>query len=291
MLNSINDSMSSAGGSVKLQRKGADGIMLDSTQAELNLLDSQARIKTAARVLTTLNPAQKLVWATAKKSEGNARYKSGDHDGAIELYLQALAGLDFGTEPEARRRAVHELQLPVLCNLAACMLAKQEWRRAVQLCDEALAIEPTSIKAVLRRARANTELELYKQARTDIDRARALAHSAGDRAAVNDVKKALAGLARGRREHARQEGRRAELAKRMLRGVRTAGLYSDGNGGNKVSRGHDVDGTASAAASAAHTSVIAPRRSKARWHGVVLAALAAAALLLAWLAGRYGSRK
>ena len=97
MLNSINDSMSSAGGSVKLQRKGADGIMLDSTQAELNLLDSQARIKTAARVLTTLNPAQKLVWATAKKSEGNARYKSGDHDGAIELYLQALAGLVIAT--------------------------------------------------------------------------------------------------------------------------------------------------------------------------------------------------
>ena len=89
MLNSINDSMSSAGGSVKLQRKGADGIMLDSTQAELNLLDSQARIKTAARVLTTLNPAQKLVWATAKKSEGNARYKSGDHDGAIDAFYHS----------------------------------------------------------------------------------------------------------------------------------------------------------------------------------------------------------
>ena len=164
ILKSMNDSMSSAGGSVKLQRKGPDGIMLDSTQAELNLLDSKAQIKSAARVLTTLSPAQKLAWATAKKDEGNVRYKAEDHDGAIELYLQALAGLDFGTEPETRHRAVHGLQLPILCNLAACMLAKQEWCRAMQLCDEALAIEPRSIKAALRRARASTELELFKQA-------------------------------------------------------------------------------------------------------------------------------
>eukprot|EP00937_MAST-01D_sp_MAST-1D-sp2_P002409 g2409.t1 len=169
VLDTMNQSMAATGGSVKLQRRCDDGVMLDSTQEELALLDSQSRVKNAARALAGLTPPQKLRWARAKKDEANGHFKAGDVPRACELYLQALAGLDFGDTAQSRAEAVQGLQLPVLSNLAACMLAQQQWLRAGQLCDEALKIEPGHIKSLLRRGRARTELERFDQARGDFE--------------------------------------------------------------------------------------------------------------------------
>ena len=96
MLASANSSMGASGGSVSLKRRCAGGLLLDATAHERGRLDSAARVKSAALALQGLTPPQKLTWALAKKEQGNARFRAGDAAEAVELYITALAGLDFG---------------------------------------------------------------------------------------------------------------------------------------------------------------------------------------------------
>lgn len=44
----------------------------------------------------------------------------------------------------------------------------QQWEKARQMCDEALKINPTYIKALQQRARAYTKLTMFDKARSGV---------------------------------------------------------------------------------------------------------------------------
>jgi hypothetical protein len=69
--------------------------------------------------------------------------------------MDALLGLDLSNEgSKCHNDMIDLLQVPVLCNLAACFLQTQEYQRVVRLCSEALVVRPSCAKARLRRAQA-----------------------------------------------------------------------------------------------------------------------------------------
>jgi tetratricopeptide (TPR) repeat protein len=128
-----------------------------------------------ARLLSLLSPREKVEWAAARRAEGNEHYHAGRTEEAVQHYLDCLLAMDLGEDSaESRRLARDAIQLPVLCNLAACYLGKGQLLRAKRLCDEALALDEGCLKARLRRAKALTLLGEFKLARADLNAAERL---------------------------------------------------------------------------------------------------------------------
>jgi hypothetical protein len=122
---------------------GNYGRICYSTDAEIKELDTKARMKFAAQSLVGLSTAQKLSWAIDHKNKGNKLYKDEKFQDAADIYLevcalrfpkcvsdivyerqpQALTALDSYSMDSDAQKAKRELQLPILCNLAACLLS------------------------------------------------------------------------------------------------------------------------------------------------------------------------
>jgi tetratricopeptide (TPR) repeat protein len=279
MLSSANETMGAGGGSVSLKRRGEDGVMLDATPAERDLLDTQARVKSAALALQGLDPEQKLAWALSKRAEGDKRFAAGATADAVELYIAAMAGMDFGNvghgstaAEEAdnagggarsatwRSHVQRVLQVPVLISLGACMLATEQFAKATQVLDQALALEPRSAGALLQRARARTALCAFAGARRDLEavlggesRGCAVSAHAADgstaggraeqlveerrRARRAEAECLLARLAKAEAVDQRHERAKDGIARRMAAGLKQGRLYSDKQQGAKKGAG------------------------------------------------------
>jgi len=298
MLSSANETMGAGGGSVSLKRRGEDGVMLDATPAEHDLLDTQARVKSAALALQGLDPEQKLAWALLKRAEGDKRFAAGATADAVELYIAAMAGMDFGgnvghgsataAAEEAddarggarsatwRSHVQRMVQVPVLISLGTCMLATEQFAKATQVLDQALALEPRSAGALLQRARARTALCAFAGARRDLEavlggESRGCAASAlaadgstvGDRTeqlveerrrARAEAERLLARLATAEAVDQRHERAKDGMARRMAAGLKQGRLYSDKKQGAKKGAGPR--------AAAAPTVAAPPRRRR-----------------------------
>lgn len=108
--------------SVSLKRKAANGVMLDTSPQEIALLDTQAKVKHSAQRVAQLNQTDKAAWADAQRHRGNTAFQRQAFAEAADCYVQALAALDFGSTAAERQQCQLTAQLPLTCNLAACML-------------------------------------------------------------------------------------------------------------------------------------------------------------------------
>lgn len=126
MLASINEVMAPVAvdptTSVSLKRKLDNGVMLDTSPKEVAYLDMKAKVKHSARQVALLDKATKTKWIEDRRAEGNAAFRRKEFTQAADAYIQALAGLDFGLTDEEKTTCQQQLQLPLTCNLAACML-------------------------------------------------------------------------------------------------------------------------------------------------------------------------
>eukprot|EP00775_Hariotina_reticulata_P008633 gene8633-8814_t len=94
------------------------------------------------------------------KQEGNALYAQEDWDGALQLYWQAI---DHAPE-DAQEKAVY------FSNAAACYLKQQAWQLAVEQCTQALKLNNSYLKALVRRATALQEMDDLEHAVADAQR-------------------------------------------------------------------------------------------------------------------------
>ncbi|KAI9995868.1 hypothetical protein PInf_012936 [Phytophthora infestans] len=126
MLASINEVMAPVAtdvcGSVTLQRKTENGIMLNTSEKEIAYLDTKARVKHSAQQVAQLDKLAKARWVETQRQAGNDAFHTGNYQQAAEAYIQALTALDFGSTLEEKISCQQELQIPLTCNLAACML-------------------------------------------------------------------------------------------------------------------------------------------------------------------------
>ncbi|GLD94922.1 hypothetical protein PINS_up003547 [Pythium insidiosum] len=170
MLASINEVMapvaSERHAGVTLQRRLDNGVMLNTTPSELALLDLQAKVKHSAQQVAQLSARlDKLAWTQDLRSRGNDAFRAHRYSEAAELYVQALAGLDFGATLEERRACQRDVQVPITCNLAACLLMQDQWDKARRVCDQALEIDTNHVRTRKLRAKALTRLGRFDDAR------------------------------------------------------------------------------------------------------------------------------
>jgi tetratricopeptide (TPR) repeat protein len=100
--------------------------------------------------------------STVEKDKGNENYKAGDHKQAVECYTLALELL---TDDDA------ELAATVRANRAQAYIKLGMWKDTELDCNEALALVPGHMKALMRRARARFELKNPADALADAEAA------------------------------------------------------------------------------------------------------------------------
>jgi tetratricopeptide (TPR) repeat protein len=93
----------------------------------------------------------------AAKAEGNALYSKGDYRGAIAKYTEALGHEGIS---DADRSTL-------LSNRAQALIKSHESIAAAEDCNAALALQPTNVKALFRRAVANEDLGSKAEAIAD----------------------------------------------------------------------------------------------------------------------------
>jgi len=156
LLDTMNEHLREAGGSVELVRQSNGGEYYESpedNQKTIQAVDTKMRQTQLAHLISVLTTSEKLEWAVGVKEQGNDCYVANDFENAIQKYMDAMVGLDFGSSDEEAALTKERLQIPILNNLAACYIAKGEWRKVVRLCDQSLELEAWNLKALLRRSR------------------------------------------------------------------------------------------------------------------------------------------
>jgi FK506-binding protein 4/5 len=131
--------------------------------------------RTALRArLATAQLVPALNEQLAERAAGNAAYRAGRFDAALESYERALAILDFVQGVSAADQAeVNANKGTVLWNMAAAHLGRHEHGAAVAKCTQALALPgvdgPQQVRLLLRRATAHTRRHDYAAAQADLD--------------------------------------------------------------------------------------------------------------------------
>lgn len=119
----------------------------------------------------SLKGREKIDAAQKRKDEGNALYKAQKLARAQRKYNKAfeITGDDYDASDDEKKE-LRVLKLPLLTNLAAVELALKDYKGCIKHCGQALEADGSSVKALLRRAKALNATEDLDACRADLDR-------------------------------------------------------------------------------------------------------------------------
>lgn len=117
-------------------------------------------------------PAEVLTPVSTWKGGGNSLFKKGQFDLANDQYDRAAKYLTCTLLASTVDFDLYkELVIALLLNLAACAIKLGSFQRAMNVCSLVIHIQPDSIKAWFRRAKAALELGLITSAFEDLTQA------------------------------------------------------------------------------------------------------------------------
>ncbi|KAL7093211.1 hypothetical protein ACP275_11G029200 [Erythranthe tilingii] len=102
-----------------------------------------------------------IAQANDAKLEGNSLFKDG-------LYEEALSKYELAIQTVPNDASSSELQSICHANRAACYSKLGKYEETVKECTKALELNPTYLKALLRRAEAREKLEQYEESIADL---------------------------------------------------------------------------------------------------------------------------
>lgn len=117
----------------ELQKRLPDGSAIPATQYDTAAADFKTKLEQSAKFVSQLeSPEDRRYWAEQQRQTGNAFFQSGDHKGALDIYLTCLVvkenSLDF----------VRDTFLPILNNLAQCTIQLGMHKKTIVFCEMAL---------------------------------------------------------------------------------------------------------------------------------------------------------
>ncbi|KAL0345966.1 UNVERIFIED_CONTAM: Tetratricopeptide repeat protein 1 [Sesamum radiatum] len=136
-------------GSVKNDDDGVNReVKEDEQQEKTETIDVEANEKALAR-------------ANDAKLEGNSFFKTGQYEEALTKYEFAIHIAPDGPSSSEVRSMCH-------ANRAACFFKMGKYEETVKECTKALELNPTYMKALLRRGEAREKLEQYEESIADM---------------------------------------------------------------------------------------------------------------------------
>lgn len=167
---------------------------------------------TAAVEVWRLTAEQLLAHAADMKSQGNNLYKEGKVELSFLKYSHALKCLLCAEElSDLSQKLLDDMKtLKCQCylNLSACQLSSENNRAVIENCSQVLSVQPTSVKALYRRATAHSTLGSLDLAHQDLQLLSKLQPT------DKRVHKALAQVSGSLRK---QENKMAEAMKKLFR--------------------------------------------------------------------------
>mmetsp|Transcript_31588 Transcript_31588/g.48285 ORF Transcript_31588/g.48285 Transcript_31588/m.48285 type:complete len:165 (+) Transcript_31588:164-658(+) len=105
-------------------------------------------------------------WVEQCKDQGNVEYKKQNFAEAMDKYIKSLCGLEFGKDAteDQKREVDAQLKIPILNNLAICLIQLKRYPQALQMTDQVLRIDPLNEKALMRRSTALVEFTEFDKA-------------------------------------------------------------------------------------------------------------------------------
>jgi tetratricopeptide (TPR) repeat protein len=189
-LSTVMREMNASGMRVDLKRRNKHGSYDDADSGDVELLKSKAMLAQTANALQNLSPEERTRWAIMTKDSANSLYTNKQFKEAIERYLETLAASCFD---DTDMNNVDSLVVPVLCNLAACCIQLEEWNKAHEFCNQALALRPDTVRALIRRATILLHKCHFLDAKRDLTRAWELGNET-DRSKISPLlRKAMEG--------------------------------------------------------------------------------------------------
>ncbi|KAG6975789.1 hypothetical protein JG688_00002012 [Phytophthora aleatoria] len=123
-----------------------------------------------------LKKPERMRMVVKNKEEGNELFRDGNHKHAAARYVKALTHASkFFDLTEADKEEVNAIKLSLYLNLAQCYLKMENYSKTVANCNDALALDAKSVKALYRRAVAYEKENKLEQAADDVKAALALA--------------------------------------------------------------------------------------------------------------------
>ncbi|GMF17560.1 unnamed protein product [Phytophthora fragariaefolia] len=116
-----------------------------------------------------LKKPERMRMVVKNKEEGNELFRDGNHKHAAARYVKALTHASkFFDLTEADKEEVNAVKLSLYLNLAQCYLKMESYGKAVSNCNEALVLDPKSVKALYRRAVAYEKENKLELAADDV---------------------------------------------------------------------------------------------------------------------------
>ena len=114
---------------------------------------------------------ERLAAANVLRAQGNQAFGEANFQSSLVLYRQACSLLEFQCGGDAaltrqRRDALEKCHT----NKAASLMGLSRWIEAVDACDEALDLNPTSYRALIRRSKCYLRLGNMEAALEDLER-------------------------------------------------------------------------------------------------------------------------
>ncbi len=187
-------------------------------------IELQQSIKFASEELFGKSREEKLEWSRQKRERGNDLYKERKYSQALDMYITSLAGLDFGSGEEQKVEATTTIQIPVLCNMAACFLAMKDWVKVEAITSQAISLDSMCFKALSRRSMARIHLGKLALAAQDVETASQCEGVEDKETQVDKLRKMLLNAEKLKTEN---ERRQRETARRMFANVNSGSLYED----------------------------------------------------------------
>eukprot|EP00198_Chlamydomonas_reinhardtii_P005473 XP_001694809.1 peptidyl-prolyl cis-trans isomerase, FKBP-type [Chlamydomonas reinhardtii] len=145
-------------------------------QFEVDLVDF-----TNAKETWEMSDIEKAHAAKQRKDKGNAFFKSGKLARAQSCWDRAVAAVSYDKSfPDEAKAIGKEVKRSCWLNLAALDLKRAHWKDAVKHCTSVLDIDPTSVKALYRRAQAHMGMADFFEAEQDVKRALELEPDSAD---------------------------------------------------------------------------------------------------------------
>jgi len=99
--------------------------------------------------------------ATEFKEQGNIFFKSKEYENAIQCFTKAIYTVPIDTDRYHYNVSVY------YGNRAACFVQTKQYERAISDCDKSLNLNPTYVKVMMRRSKANECLDKMEDALED----------------------------------------------------------------------------------------------------------------------------
>ncbi|CDW76411.1 tpr domain containing protein [Stylonychia lemnae] len=158
------------------------------TQTNVQKLGQEVAIELSGK-----NWEEKYEWVNNQREEGNKIFKKGIYDQAIDTYLKALCGMDFGKQDEDQEERVNkDLKAPILNNIALCLIKQNKFMRSNQMLDQVLKVDPENFKAWTRKVQNFLKIGDTEEAKKTVTDAEKQAVTLEDKALITGLYKEIA---------------------------------------------------------------------------------------------------